>query len=75
VANGAASDDKLALSLYQAFLEANDLANAATIAAKQVRRSDAAPAWRKRLAQAQEWRNEPAAALQSWLAYAKATGD
>lgn len=75
VANGAASDDKLALSLYQAFLEANDLANAATIAAKQVRHSDAAPAWRKRLAQAQEWRNEPAAALQSWLAYAKATGD
>ncbi len=69
----ATSNDKLALTLYRSFLEANDLANAETIAAKQVQRPEAAPEWRKRLAQVQEWHNEPMAALQSWLAYAKAS--
>ncbi|WP_395063535.1 tetratricopeptide repeat protein [Paraburkholderia silvatlantica] len=71
----AQADDKLALTLYQSFLEANDLANAEAIAAKQAGRPGAAPEWRKRLAQVQEWRNEPTAALQSWLAYAQVSGD
>lgn len=69
------ADDQLALTLYQSFLEANDLANAETVAARQAQRAGAAPEWRKRLAQVQEWHNEPMAALQSWLAYAKATDD
>lgn len=68
-------DDKLALTLYQSFLEANDLADAETVAAKQVARAGSEPEWRKRLAQVQEWHNEPMAAMQSWLAYAKATDD
>jgi polysaccharide biosynthesis protein PelB len=69
------ADDKLALTLYQSFLEANDLGNAETVATKQSQRPGASPEWRKRLAQVQEWHNEPMAALQSWLAYAKATDD
>ncbi|TAM02593.1 MAG: tetratricopeptide repeat protein [Paraburkholderia sp.] len=68
-------NDKLALTLYQSFLEANDLADAETVAAKQVQRAGSEPEWRKRLAQVQEWHNEPMAAMQSWLAYAKATDD
>ncbi|MFX1716143.1 tetratricopeptide repeat protein [Paraburkholderia sp. A1RO-5L] len=70
-----AQNDKLALNLYQSFLEANDLANAETVARREVQRARTAPAWRKRLAQVQEWRNAPAAALQSWLDYAKTTDD
>lgn len=69
----AASD--LASTLYQAFLESNDLEYAAKIASDQVARHPDAPEWRKRLAQVDEWRNEPAAALQAWLAYANQTGD
>ncbi len=69
-ANGA-----LALTLYQSFLEAGDLANAERIATAEVKRAPDDAAWLARLAQVEEWRNEPAAALQSWLADAKATGD
>lgn len=65
----------LALTLYQSFLEAGDLANAERIATAEVTRAPDDAAWLARLAQVQEWRNEPAAALQSWLADAKATGD
>jgi polysaccharide biosynthesis protein PelB len=68
-------DDKLTLTLYQSFLGSNDLADAEAIAAKEARRAGAAPEWHKRLAQVQEWHNEPMAALQSWLAYARATDD
>lgn len=69
----AASD--LASTLYQSFLESNDLENAAKVAADQVARHPDRPEWRKRLAQVDEWRNQPAAALQSWLAYARQTND
>ncbi|WP_233216813.1 tetratricopeptide repeat protein [Trinickia dabaoshanensis] len=65
----------LASTLYQAFLESNDLEYAAKIAAEQVARHPDQPEWRKRLAQVDEWRNQPAAALQAWLAYARQTGD
>ncbi|MGG1946934.1 tetratricopeptide repeat protein [Trinickia sp. NRRL B-1857] len=65
----------LASTLYQAFLESNDLEYAAKIASDQVARHPDAPEWRKRLAQVDEWRNKPAAALQAWLAYAHQTGD
>ncbi|WP_442808019.1 tetratricopeptide repeat protein [Trinickia soli] len=72
---GTDANDALALTLYQSFLEAGDLANAQRIAAEEVKHAPDAAAWQARLAQVQEWRNEPAAALQSWLAAAKATGD
>lgn len=75
---GAASepaDNDLASTLYQSFLESNDLENAAKVAADQVARHPDRPQWRKRLAQVDEWRNQPAAALQAWLAYARQTDD
>lgn len=65
----------LATTLYQSFLESNDLENAAKIAGDQVARHPDRPEWRKRLAQVDEWRNQPAAALQAWLAYARQTDD
>lgn len=65
----------LALKLYQSFLEAGDLANAERVAATEVTHAPDAREWRARLAQVQEWRNEPAAALQSWLVDAKTSGD
>jgi hypothetical protein len=73
-ANSPASTD-LAATLYQSFLESNDLENAAKVASEQVARHPDRPEWRKRLAQVEEWRNEPAAALQAWLAYARQTDD
>lgn len=73
-ASAPAAND-LASTLYQAFLESNDLDNAAKVAADQVDRHPDRPEWRKRLAQVDEWRNQPAAALQAWLAYAHQTDD
>lgn len=73
-ARASASAD-LASTLYQSFLESNDLENAAKLAGDQVARHPERPEWRKRLAQVDEWRNQPAAALQAWLAYARQTDD
>ncbi|MGN6650796.1 tetratricopeptide repeat protein, partial [Trinickia sp.] len=72
---GAPASTDLASTLHQSFLESNDLENAAKVASEQVARHPEQPEWRKRLAQVDEWRNQPAAALQSWLAYARQTGD
>lgn len=74
-AAGGPADSDLASTLYQSFLESNDLENAAKVAADQVARHPDQPQWRKRLAQVDEWRNQPAAALQAWLAYARQTDD
>lgn len=73
--SGSSASTDLATTLYQSFLESNDLENAAKIAGDQVAKHPDRPEWRKRLAQVDEWRNQPAAALQTWLAYARQTDD
>lgn len=67
-----ASDYDLA---YRVFLAAGKLGDAQRVAETAVRNLPADVIWKERLAQVAEWNGQPAVALQSWLAYAQATGN
>ncbi|CAG9168624.1 hypothetical protein LMG23992_01223 [Cupriavidus laharis] len=60
---------------YRVFLAAGKLNEAQRVAETAVRRMPDSALWRERLAQVAEWNQHPEVALQSWLAYARASGD
>jgi hypothetical protein len=60
---------------YRVFLADGKLNEAQRVAETVVRRMPDSALWRERLAQVAEWNQHPDVALQSWLAYARASGD
>ena len=68
--------DEEAYSLsYGIFLANRNLKDARRVAEAAVQQQQDNLAWRKRLAQVDEWSGDPAAALPHWLTYAKLSGD
>ena len=67
-------EEAYALS-YDIFLANRNLNDARRVAESAVRQRPDDSAWRKRLAQVNEWNANPAAALPHWLAYARLTSD
>ena len=60
---------------YNIFLANRNLDDARRVAESAVLQQPDNIAWRKRLAEVNEWNGAPAAALPQWLAYARLTGD
>ncbi|EGF33372.1 hypothetical protein IMCC9480_461 [Oxalobacteraceae bacterium IMCC9480] len=67
-------DDAYTLS-YTIFLANRNLNDARRVAESAVLQRPADAAWRKRLAQVNQWNTAPEAALPQWLAYARLSGD
>ena len=67
-------EEAYALS-YDIFLANRNLNDARRVAESAVLQQPDNSAWRKRLAQVNEWNANPTAALPHWLAYARLTGD
>ncbi len=70
-----ASDANIADTVYRAFVEAGDTANAERVAKRQVERDAHSTIWTQRLAQVAQWNNDPSVALQAWLSYAQLSND
>lgn len=67
-------EEAYALS-YEIFLANRNQKDARRVAEAAVRLQPDNAAWRKRLAQVEEWSGDPAASLPHWLAFARLTGD
>ena len=68
-------DEEAYLLSFNIFLANRNLNDARRVAESAVLQQPDNSAWRKRLAEVNEWNGAPAAALPQWLAYARLTGD